>query len=48
MDAFARWLARHALAVVGANVAVTTVLGLYALHVRIENSLVIPLRMTSG
>src|SRR5213593_3199565 len=39
MDAFARWLARHALAVVAANVAVTVVLGLYALHIRIENSL---------
>ena len=39
MDAFARWLARHGLAVVVANVAVTAVLGLYALHIRIENSL---------
>src|SRR5438445_1253542 len=39
MDAFARWLARHALAVVAANVVVTAVLGLYALHIRIENSL---------
>src|SRR5207253_10360591 len=39
MDAFARWLARHALAVVAANVAVTAALGVYALHIRIENSL---------
>src|SRR5947208_3557401 len=39
MDAFARWLTRHALAVVVANVAVTAVLGLYAVHIRIENSL---------
>jgi len=39
MDAFARWLTRHALAVVVANLAVTAVLGHYALHIRIENSL---------
>src|SRR6266566_3919330 len=39
MEAFARWLARHAPAVVVANVAVTVVLGLYAFHIRIENSL---------
>ncbi|HUE30817.1 MAG TPA: hypothetical protein VMR79_08070, partial [Verrucomicrobiae bacterium] len=39
MDAFARWLARHPLAVVVANVAVTAVLGAFALHLRIENSL---------
>src|SRR5438034_1701696 len=39
MDAFARWLTRHPLAVVVANLAVTAVLGLYALHIRIENSL---------
>src|SRR6266702_8703180 len=39
MDAVARWLTRHPLAVVVANVAVTVVLGLYALHIRIENSL---------
>jgi len=38
MDAFARWLTRHALAVVVANLAVTAVLGLYAVHIRIENS----------
>src|SRR5205809_546535 len=39
MDAFARWLTRHPLAVVVANLAVTVVLGLYAFHIRIENSL---------
>src|SRR5881396_1262920 len=39
MEAFARWLARYAPAVVVANVAVTVVLGLYAFHIRIENSL---------
>src|SRR2546425_1174201 len=39
MDAFARWLTRHPLAVVVANLAVTAVLGVYALHIRIENSL---------
>src|SRR5438093_1258810 len=39
MDAFARWLTRHPLAVVVANLAVTAVLGLYAVHIRIENSL---------
>ena len=39
MDAFARWLVRHPLAVVVANLVVTVVLGLFALHVRIENSL---------
>src|SRR5881296_1556846 len=39
MDAFARWLTRHPLAVVVANLGVTAVLGLYAVHIRIENSL---------
>src|SRR5882724_5022150 len=39
MDAFARWLTSHPLAVVVANLAVTAVLGLYAVHIRIENSL---------
>src|SRR5213593_4315764 len=39
MDRFARWLARHPFAVVAANVAVTAALGVYALHIRIENSL---------
>src|SRR5881409_842908 len=39
MDAFARWLARHPLAVVVANVVVTAVLGFYALQLRIEISL---------
>src|SRR5438876_10563459 len=39
MDSFARWLARHPLAVVVANVVVTAVLGFYALQLRIESSL---------
>src|SRR5207247_672058 len=39
MDAFARWLTRLPLAGVVANLAVTAVLGLYAFHIRIENSL---------
>ncbi len=39
MDAFARWLARHPFAVAAANVVLTAVLGVYALHIRIENSL---------
>src|SRR5438034_1025040 len=39
MDAFARWLVRHPLAVVVANLVVTASLGLFALHVRIESSL---------
>jgi uncharacterized protein len=39
MDSFARWLARHPLVVVAANVIVTAVLAGYALHIRIENSL---------
>src|SRR5437667_942099 len=39
MDAFARWLARHPLAVVVVNLAVTVGLGAFALHLRIENSL---------
>src|SRR5215831_18724847 len=39
MDAFARWLVRHPLAVVLANVLVTAVLGFYALRLRIESSL---------
>jgi len=39
MKAFARWLARHPLAVVVANLVVTAVLGAFAMHVRIENSL---------
>jgi predicted RND superfamily exporter protein len=39
MDAFARWLVRHPLAVVVANLALTVILGAYALHIRIENSL---------
>src|SRR5436190_664780 len=39
MDAFARWLARHPLAVVLANLLVTAVLGFYGLQLRIESSL---------
>ena len=39
MDAFARWLVRHPLAVVAANVAVSVLLGFFALSIRIENSL---------
>ena len=39
MDSFARWLARHPLVVVAANLIVTAVLAGYALHIRIENSL---------
>src|SRR6059058_491738 len=39
MDSFARWLARHPLAVVLANLLVTAVLGFYALQLRIESSL---------
>ncbi len=39
MDAFARWLVRHPLPVVLANLALTLVLGVFAMHVRIENSL---------
>jgi uncharacterized protein len=39
MDAFGRWLVRHAVAVVAAIAAVTAVLGASAIHIRIENSL---------
>src|SRR5262245_53641198 len=39
MNPFARWLARHARAVVIANLALAVVLGARAIHVRIENSL---------
>ena len=39
MEAFARWLVRHPLAVVVANLLVTVALGAYALHIRIESSL---------
>ncbi|MGH9200419.1 MAG: efflux RND transporter permease subunit, partial [Vicinamibacterales bacterium] len=39
MDAFARWLVRHPLAVVGANLLVTLVLGFYAVQIRVESSL---------
>ena len=39
MDAFARWLVRHPLLVVGAHLLVTAVFGAYALHIRIESSI---------
>ena len=39
MDAFARWLARHALVVVAANVVLTLILAADALRLRMENSL---------
>jgi hypothetical protein len=39
MQTFARWLVRHPLAVVLANLAATVLLGAFALHLRIENSL---------
>src|ERR1051325_2575046 len=39
MDAFARWLVRHPLVVVVVNLLVTAFLGVWALHLRIENSL---------
>ena len=39
MTRFARWLVRHPLVVVAANVAATIVLLTYALHIRIESSI---------
>ena len=39
MEAFARWLVRHPLFVVGAHLLATVVLGAYALHIRIESSI---------
>src|SRR2546425_13298828 len=39
MDAFARWLVRRPLVAVSANLAVTLVLGFYAIHIRVESSL---------
>jgi predicted RND superfamily exporter protein len=39
MDAFARWLVRHPVAVLAANLIVTAVLGVYAVCIRVENSL---------
>jgi predicted RND superfamily exporter protein len=39
MERFARWLVAHPLLVVAANLAVTALLGLFALQIRIENSL---------
>jgi hypothetical protein len=38
MSSFARWMVRHPLAVIAANVLVTVVLGFYALRTRIEFS----------
>ena len=39
MEAFARWLVRHPLFIVGAHLLATVVLGAYALHIRIESSI---------
>ena len=39
MDAFARWLVRHPVAVLAANLFVTAVLAVYALRIRVESSL---------
>jgi predicted RND superfamily exporter protein len=39
MDGFARWLVRHPLLTVLANLLVTAVFGVYALRIRIESSL---------
>ena len=39
MNAFARWLVRHPVAVLVANLLVTAVLGVHALHIRVEGSL---------
>ena len=39
MDAFARWLVRHPVAVLTANLLVTFVLGAYAVRIRVESSL---------
>lgn len=39
MNAFARWLVRHPLTVLAANLAVTLALGLFAVDIRIESSL---------
>ena len=38
MNSFARWMVRHPLWL-GANLLVTALLGLYALHIRIESSI---------
>lgn len=38
-EAFAHWLVRHPLLVIGANVLLTFVLGTYALRIRIESSI---------
>ena len=39
MNSFARWMVRHPLVVIGANLLVTVILGFYALHIRVESSL---------
>jgi len=39
MEALARWLVRHPLFIVGAHLLATVVLGVYALHIRIESSI---------
>ena len=38
MNAFARWLVRHPLAAIAANLLVTAILGFYALQIRVESS----------
>jgi predicted RND superfamily exporter protein len=38
MNSFARWMVRHPLAVIGANLLVTLILGFYALRIRVEFS----------
>src|SRR5262249_13573600 len=39
MNSFARWMVRHPLVVIGANLLVTAMLGYYALRIRVESSL---------
>jgi predicted RND superfamily exporter protein len=39
MNSFARSMVRHPLVVIGANLLATAILGLYALHIRVESSL---------
>jgi predicted RND superfamily exporter protein len=38
MSSFARWMVRHPLVVIAANLLVTAVLGFYALNIRVESS----------
>lgn len=38
MNSFARWMVRHPLLVIAANLLVTAILGLYALRIRVESS----------